>query len=34
MLDEFYGAGDFDENITLTQNVDTYMASSIESLVR
>ena len=34
MEDELYGTGDFDENITLTEDVDKHMASSVESLVR
>ena len=33
MLDELYGTGDFDENVTLAE-VDNHMASSIEGLVR
>ena len=34
ILDELYGSGDFDENITMTQDVDRHMASSVESLIR
>ena len=34
IVDELYGTGDFDENITLTEDVDKHMASSVESLVR
>ena len=34
MVDELYGTGDFDENITLIEDVDKHMASSVESLVR
>ena len=34
LVDELYGTGDFDENVTLTEDVDKHMASSVESLVR
>ena len=34
IVDELYGTGDFDENITQTEDVDKHMASSVESLVR
>ena len=34
IVDELYGTGDFDENITLAEEVDKHMASSVESLAR
>ena len=33
-LDELYGSGDFNENLTLTEDVDQHMASSVEGLIR
>ena len=33
-LDELYGSGDFDPALTLAQEVDRHLASSVESLAR
>ena len=33
-LDELYGSGDFDEAVTLAEDVDRHLASSVESLAR
>ena len=34
LLDELYGSGDFNENITVTEEVDKHFSSSVESLAR
>ena len=33
-LDEQFGSGDFDQNYTMTVNVEQHMTSSVESLIR